>query len=994
MCKNRLEIVTDLRYNIGMNTLNFPNYISATDFLAKAMLSVEENPDVEHVIIVPEVYTLEFEKLIYGQGKGSFSIQVKSFNRLFSAYCDESNVISKSGAVLLIKKITYDISDSLTCFKNSYAKSGFALKMYETISRLKDQEVDPESMRAESLKKNKINDVKLIYKEYVNRTKDKYVDTAGKKLKLAEYFDGLSEKQNKYYYVLNFDVLTKSTLSVLKAIDAKSNGVTVLSVENAPISGQATSLTVYKAKDAVDQLKMVARNISVDLYNGMSPDSIVVAGENLNYDTIKRILSDFDVPFYMSKKESLSVHPLSVYLVGVLQCVKRGMKREDVVALAKNPAIFATKQERDAFCRYVAENLVDYKGFLSEFDRESEYREKAETVRKKIAKLLIEASSLRSSASVSAFTAICRALLDKACMATSPLNIDFEKAKEILSDSLDFIGGVYGECVMNTEFLIDSLRDLIASTEFSVVQKTTGVVKIGTLNDFRGQRYKKIYLLSFNDGVLPKSEEDVALLTDSDLAEMESLGLEFEGRIEVLNARYRDELWQLLQNECDVFASYVCEENGKKSYDLQILEQQFPNIEEKSRIKYMSDLNTCTDAESFAQLVATRANGKELTEAIDDRKLSASLIEATGGIMEEQYAFSEGIKSLDIALSTTSVSAIQSYYSCPFSYFCKYVLRLKKEEDGKVTPLDIGNIMHETVSEFLLNEEKEPIEQTVTEIINRKLSENPKASLEANRAIVERLRSEAVKVCGVAYEQICKGSYTVKGCEIPFGKDSEETGKAVVDENGHLVKLAPLTFNGKNGEVKLVGAVDRVDEWNGRARVIDYKTGGGGSFSFAELYYATKLQLPIYMSVVMENGYKPGGLFYFPFASNWGDNSSASMLSGVFEKSEDNVEAMELGSLGSGATVFDMPIDKRYGTINMKNGLDEDAIKKACDYAIRMAQKAIFAIENCEFEPSPVKTSQGSACSYCDFVGVCKRNAEDSERSKTVSDSVAKKYLT
>jgi len=63
-----------LRYNKAMKTLNFPNYISATDELMRIMASVEENPDVEHVIIVPEVYTLEYEKLIYGRGKGSFSI--------------------------------------------------------------------------------------------------------------------------------------------------------------------------------------------------------------------------------------------------------------------------------------------------------------------------------------------------------------------------------------------------------------------------------------------------------------------------------------------------------------------------------------------------------------------------------------------------------------------------------------------------------------------------------------------------------------------------------------------------------------------------------------------------------------------------------------------------------------------------------------------------------------------------------------------------------
>ncbi|MBO5224328.1 MAG: PD-(D/E)XK nuclease family protein [Clostridia bacterium] len=968
-----------MRYNISMNTLNFPNYISATEYLAKIMQAVEENPDVEHVIIVPEVYTLEFEKLIYGQGKGSFSIQVKSFNRLFSAYCDTGDVISKSGAVLLIKKITYDISESLTCFKNSYAKSGFALKMYETISRLRDQKIDPESMRAESLKKNKINDVKLIYQEYVNRTKDKYVDTAGKKLKLAEYFNGLTEKQNKYYYVLNFDVLTPATLEVLGAIDKKSNGVMLLSAEPAPTLSKAKTLTVYKARDMIDQLKTVARNVSQDLYSGMSADGIIIAGEQLNYDTIKRVLSDFDVPFYMSKKEALGSHPLASFLIGTLQCVRKGMKREDVIALAKNPAVEASKQERDAFCRYVYENLVDYKGFVSEFTRESEYVKKAEKVRQRLAKLFNKAGALRSSVSVKTFTENCKTVLENAFIPSVQVGLDFDKVKTTLAESLDFICGVYGDDTMSGDFLIDSLRDLLASTEFSVVQKTSGVVKVGTLNDFRGQSFKKIYLLSFNDGILPKTEEDVALLTDGDIAEMESFGLEFEGRISVLNERYRDELWQLLQNECDVFASYVCEENGKKSYDLQILHDQFGKPREYSLHTYISTLNTCEDAEAFARLVATRANGKEIAGVIDSEKLSASLIASTGGAVDDGYSFVRKTDETASPLSMTSVSAIQSYYSCPFSYFCKYVLGLSKNEDGKVTPLDVGNIMHATVSEFLMLEEKEPIKEKVTEIINRYLEQEPKASLEANFSVVERLKSEAVKVCGVAYDQLKKGKYKVKACEASFGYEDSS--------------LNTLTFVGKGGEVKLKGSIDRVDEWEGRARVIDYKTGGGGVFAYSDLYYATKLQLPLYEQVVIKNGYKAGGFFYFPFVSSWSDDESASMLNGVFESSDENIGAMEIGSLSSGATIFDMPIDKKTGLANKKNGLEENEIQKVCDYAIRMVQNAINAIEQGKFEPSPIKTARSDVCAYCEFSGICKKDDETPIRSRYVSDKVAKNYL-
>lgn len=962
-----------------MKTLNFTSYISATDFIQKKLLSVKENPDVEHVLIVPEVYTLEYERLIYGKSRGSFSVQVKSFSRLFSNYCDDSEVITKSGAVLLIKKIAYEIADKLTCFKNSYSRSGFALKMYETISRLSEQEVNPDDMRAESMKKNKINDVKLLYKEYLDRTKDKYVDSVGKKRKLVDYFSALESKENKYYYVLNFDVLTSSTMRLIKAIDGKSNGVTVLSVNPVPKTTNAKSLAVYKARDMIDQLKTVARSISRDLYNGVSPDDIIIAGENLEYDTIKRILSDFDVPFCMSKKESISTHPLCAYLLCAIQCVRKGMKRDDVIALAKNPSVSATKQERDAFCRYVSENLVDYKGFLTPFCRDSVYREKAERVRERISNIFTNCGIMRSSLSVFEFVKISKTILQSAYLPMTVVGLEFDKVKDLLIKSLDFMLNVYSDCVMSGDFLVDSLRDLLVSTEFSVVQKASSVVKVGTLNDFRGQRYKKIYLLSFNDGIMPKIEEDVALLTDSDIVEMESFGLNFEGRISVLNERYRDELWQLLQNESDVFTSYVCDQNGKKSYDLQILQSQFAQVNDVSKYTYLSALNTCLDEQRFAELVATKANGKELIGVSLDKKLRASLIKAIG-IKDENYCFQKGIKEGEFSLSTTSVSALQSYYSCPFSYFCKYVLRIEKNEDGKVTPIDVGNIMHATLSEFLLLEEKEPIKENVLKIVNAHLEQNPRATIEANKAVVERLKIEAEKVCALAYAQICKGKYRVKSCEIPFGKSENE--------------LKTVTFNGKNGDIKLVGAIDRIDEWENRARVIDYKTGSGGKFSFSDVYYGVKLQLPLYMSVAINNGYKAGGFFYFPFASSWSEEESACKLSGVYEDSDENVLAMETGSLSNGATIFDMPISKRTNKPNRKSGLDETSIKNVCDYAIRMAQNAINAIENGEFSPKPIKTAKSNVCAFCDFVGICKRDSDLPARSKSVNDTIAKKYFT
>ena len=44
------------------------------------------------------------------------------------------------------------------------------------------------------------------------------------------------------------------------------------------------------------------------------------------------------------------------------------------------------------------------------------------------------------------------------------------------------------------------------------------------------------------------------------------------------------------------------------------------------------------------------------------------------------------------------------------------------------------------------------------------------------------------------------------------------------------------------------------------------------------------------MVVAMQNGYKAGGFFYFPFTTSWSEDMSASKFNGVVEESDENIE--------------------------------------------------------------------------------------------------------
>lgn len=49
----------------------------------------------------------------------------------------------------------------------------------------------------------------------------------------------------------------------------------------------------------------------------------------------------------------------------------------------------------------------------------------------------------------------------------------------------------------------------------------------------------------------------------------------------------------------------------------------------------------------------------------------------------------------------TSISKLEQYKSCPFSYHLKYGLKLSDRNELKIEAIDTGTFMHDVIDEFL-----------------------------------------------------------------------------------------------------------------------------------------------------------------------------------------------------------------------------------------------------------------------------------------------------
>lgn len=226
----------------------------------------------------------------------------------------------------------------------------------------------------------------------------------------------------------------------------------------------------------------------------------------------------------------------------------------------------------------------------------------------------------------------------------------------------------------------------------------------------------------------------------------------------------------------------------------------------------------------------------------------------------------ENIEKLYGKTMKTSVSKLEQYRACPFSYYLKYGLNLSEKEILKVNSLDTGTFMHETIDDFfnylkdydldVKTLSQDEIDRIIEEIISARLGLSKNAIFSVtpkHKALAERLKRVVKKSLKYIIESIKFSDFEVLGNEVEF-KDGKE--------------YKPIIVNLDDGrKVEITGKIDRIDiaknEDGSYLRIIDYKS----SFKNIDLnsvYAGLQLQLLTYLDAACkEEDVMPAGVLYF-----------------------------------------------------------------------------------------------------------------------------------
>ena len=326
----------------------------------------------------------------------------------------------------------------------------------------------------------------------------------------------------------------------------------------------------------------------------------------------------------------------------------------------------------------------------------------------------------------------------------------------------------------------------------------------------------------------------------------------------------------------------------------------------------------------------------------------------------------------------TSVSRLEQYRRCPFSFHLKYGLKLKEKEELKIKPIDTGTFMHDIIDTFFENTNniknitQEEIEKIVEDIINQKLNLSKNYIFTSSPKFIvltNRLKKVIIQSIKYIVFQIQNSDFEIIGNEIEFKR--------------------------KIDNVEIVGKIDRLDEAkteNGQyIRIIDYKS-SEKNIDLNEFMSGTQIQLITYLdSVVSEQENKlPAGMLYFkmidPIVKSDKNKTEEEIKEELKKKFKMNgmvladiniIKKMDKTLEKGASNTIPVYLDKDGNISNSRSNVvtkeQFTRLQKTSEKIIRQIAREILE-GNIEIKPTYNKKTKEDSCKYCEYKTICRFN--------------------
>jgi ATP-dependent helicase/nuclease subunit B len=343
------------------------------------------------------------------------------------------------------------------------------------------------------------------------------------------------------------------------------------------------------------------------------------------------------------------------------------------------------------------------------------------------------------------------------------------------------------------------------------VTNKTGVI-VTSLEKGLTATQKHIYLTGINETFLPLEISDKGFLMEEDYKQFNPHPLLLD---EQLQAHYKRIIQVLLNPYLSYTFSYSKKNMAANELIPSILMSRLSDLFELEYINPPLNL-----IKNNLYLNQSRIDEDPINRLIDHYKMTSNQ--------------PEFIKDTDKLGRGVSISRLETYNKCPFSYYIKYGLKITEKREDTLQSSELGSLCHYLMEKCLDNETLVDIEAKhyIEENLKEKYDDHP-----MNQYFINNLIEDMKMTIKIIQKQLKLGDY------VPVAKEKE--------------------ISGQIGDVPFSGIIDRVDEFENYARIVDYKS----SSKEIDLNLAMQgfnIQMLVYLDMLCKQENKDrAGMLYF-----------------------------------------------------------------------------------------------------------------------------------
>lgn len=789
---------------------------------------------------------------------------------------------------------------------------------------------------------------------------------------------------------------------------------------------QTSDISLFIAKNPESEVKNVAQEILKLVKNDKYrfKDIAVVCANIDNYSSdIKACFEKYGIPVFIDEKKDINNNILMKYIVSLLNIFTTNFSYEAMFSYIKSGILNISEDDIFTLENYINKWGIKGNKWYKEdfsFEEKNDIQDRMNIVRRRIIEpvlefrknLLKEKTAVEICESLYTFIEknnIQENILNKAKVFEENGNIDvaeeYRNGIKLFFDVLDEIVLIFDNEKMSFERFNKILQIGISKSEFGKIPTFFDQVLFGDIDRSKTKDIKALFLLGLNDGVIPNVARDEGFFNDKDRKILKENNVELAKNSTELLYENQFNIYKVLSTPTNrLFLSYAVSDKDGRALRSSILITQikriFTNLFEDSDVIESKFMLTTKDAtldyavEKYQEFVDDEEISQEWIDVIawyekNDKERISRIFRGARFTNIPEVISTENVKKLYGDTLRTSVSRLEQYRRCPFSFHMKYGLKLKEEDEFKIRSLDTGNFMHEVIDDVfekieedeldLKNISKEELYLVVDEIINKKLGMSKNYIFSSSPkfiALTRRLKNVVYQSIDYIVEQIKNSKFELYGHEVEFSEKSE---------------FKPMKIGLEDGkQVVVTGKIDRVDvakiDEHSYVRIIDYKS-SARDVDLNQVVAGIQIQLLTYLDEMTEQkNFESAGILYFGLLDtivkanrNMSDEEIKKQLNKKFRMKGLVIADLEIikmmDSRISPSNYSDsVPVylDKEGNISKSKSSvLDRekfDRLQKYTKYVIKEISKEIFSGK---VDIKPFYMNKKTPCEYCEYKSIC-----------------------